>query len=59
MVKEHVRTLMGQATLAYDSAIVRMPKLQAVQVRLPDTHAFHSSHTDECNGHEGFSCRCM
>ena len=33
MVKEHVRTLMGQATLAYDSAIVRMPKLQAVQVR--------------------------
>lgn len=33
MVKEHVRMLMGQATLAYDAAIVKMPKLQAVQVQ--------------------------
>lgn len=32
MVKEQVRMMMGQATLAYDAAVIKMPKLQAVQV---------------------------
>ena len=32
MVKEHVRMLMGEAAKAFSSAIIKMPKVQAVQV---------------------------
>lgn len=42
MVKTHVRHLMGEAVMQYDASVVRLPKLQAVQVPppspLPDTH---------------------
>ena len=32
MVKTHVRHLMGEAVMQFDASIVRLPKLQAVQV---------------------------
>lgn len=32
IVKEHVRAMMGQAVMAHNSTLIKMPKLQAVQV---------------------------
>ncbi len=34
LVKEHVRTIMGPASVAFSNAMVKMSRLQAAQVRV-------------------------
>ena len=34
LVKEHVRTIMGPASVAFSNAMVKMSRLQAAQVRI-------------------------
>ena len=41
LVKSHVRSLMGPAVMHHDSSVIKLPKLQAVQVH--STYLYMSS----------------